>query len=180
MPTKKVSERKAKAVQQLQERIGRCTIAIGADFRGMPGNVMTELRRQMRQKQVEVRVIKNTLARIAAEQAGRPDLVQIVEGPTALLLGYSDPVEVAKAVSEYAQGGKVPIAVRGAFLNGRVLTKEDLAGLAALPPRAVLAAQLLGQIQAPLVRLLYALNGPVQGLATVLQRHVEQLQKQAV
>ena len=179
MAQKKVSEKKAKAVQQLQEKLGRCSIAIGADFRGMSGSAMTELRRQMRQKGTEVRVVKNTLVRIAAEKAGRPDLAKILQGPTALILGYGDAAEAAKAIWEYAQAGKTPLALRGALLDGRVLDATQVVALAKLPPRPVLAAQLLGQIQTPLLRLVYALQAPVQGLATVLQRQVEQLQKQA-
>ncbi len=178
MAVAKITEKKAKAVEQLQDRIGRCTIAVGVDFKGMTGAAMTTMRRSMRERKIEVRVVKNTLTRIAAEKAGRPDLMKVVELTTAVVFGYGDPAETAKAVCEYGQAEKTPLTLRGALLGSRVLGTDELKALAALPPRPLLIAQLLGQIQAPLVRLVSVLNGPSRGLVTVLQRHAEQLQKQ--
>ncbi|MDO8531367.1 MAG: 50S ribosomal protein L10 [Dehalococcoidia bacterium] len=178
MPAKKIPEKKVKAVEQLQDRIGRCTIAVGVDFKGVKGGAMTAMRRKMRGQKIEVRVVKNTLTRIAAEKAGRPDLMKVVQNTTAIVFGYGDPAEIAKAVCEYGQAEKTPLSLRGALLDRRVLSLDDLKVLAALPPRAQLVAILLGQIQAPLVRLVSVLNGPSRGLVTVLHRHAEQLQKQ--
>ena len=80
MPT----ERKATLVSELEDLVSRSTVAISANYRGMTVADMTALRRRMRETGVELRVVKNTLLRMAAERGGKPELSQIVDGPTAL------------------------------------------------------------------------------------------------
>src|SRR3990172_9630278 len=97
MPTQK----KMDTVADLKERLERATLIAGAEYRGMLVKEMHELRRKMREGGVEVRVVKNTLLKLAAEQAGRHPVVQIVEGPTALAISYGDAIEAAKPLTAY-------------------------------------------------------------------------------
>ena len=99
----------------------------------------------MQGKGVEVRVTKNTLLRLAAAAAEKPEIGELGEGPTALVFGYGDAVEMAKAVTEYAQSAKNAFAPRRAFVEGRLLTARELAELATLPPRPILAGQVAGR-----------------------------------
>ena len=182
MPTKK----KMGMVEDLTDKFTRCTITIATDYTGLPVNTMTELRQRMREKDVEYRVVKNTLTYLAADSANRPQIKDIVKGPTALAFGYQEPEVVAKALEEYIRVNRSSLAIRGAVLEGRILSPAEVLTLSTLPSRGELVAQFLGQVQLPLIalaghlraptsRLLTVLNGPVASLTILLQRRVEQL-----
>jgi large subunit ribosomal protein L10 len=105
-------------------------------------------------------------------------LERFLEGPTAIAFGLGDPVEAAKAIVE-AQRQPKPVAIKGAVLDGRVLTAEDLVQLSRLPAREVLLAQVVGAMQAPIVALVSVLSGPVRSLLYVLQARSEQIKSTA-
>ena len=169
MPT----ESKVQLVEQLRGWIEQCTVAISTDYSGLSVDAMTRLRRELREKGVQFRVVKNTLTHLAADAAGKPAFKEIVEGPTGIAFGYGDPVEPAKALAEYIRGARSPLKIKGSLVDGRVLSSEEVEALAALPSKEVLAARLLGQLQAPISGLLNVLNGPISGLARVLQAHID-------
>lgn len=166
---------KVQAVQDLRDRIARATIAVSTDYRGLRVQEMTRLRRRLRAAGLEVKVVKNTLVRLAAAAAGQPALMEVVEGPTALAFGYGDVIEAARAVIEYAQSAPPTFAVRGAYLDGAAVSAQDLRDLVQLPPRPVLVAQLMGQLEAPLAHLAALLEGPLHELSTLLQSAVGEL-----
>ena len=165
MPTAK----KEKLVEELQDRIARSVIAVGTDFRGLSVPQMVQLRRRLRAAGVDFKVVKNTLTRLAAERAGKPVLSQLLDGPTALAFGYDDITAVARALSEYLPTAPPSFAVRGIYVEGRVLPPEELAGLVSLPSREVLLAQMAGQLQSPLATLAGLLEAPLTELAGLLQ-----------
>ena len=185
MPTQK----KMDLVEELKDKMTRCSIAVATDYTRLAVNAMTQLRAAMRAKEIEYKVVKNTLTYLAADSAGTPEFKEIVKGPTALAFGYQDPAEVARALEEYIRVNRSSLKIRGATLQGRTLTPGQVATLSSLPPRAELVARLLGrmqqpvaalagQLQAPLSRLLTVLNGPQTSLAMLLQRRLEQLGSQ--
>jgi large subunit ribosomal protein L10 len=171
MPTQK----KIDTVEELKRRISRATIAIGADYRGLRVPEMEQMRRRLRQASVEVKVVKNNLLRLAADQTGMPELMRVVEGPTALVLGYEDPIEAAKAVTDYAQSAPPTFAIRGAFMEGQVISPGDLRELVRLPPRTTMLAQLAGQLQSPLAALIGLLDSPLRELASLMQSALGEL-----
>ncbi|MBF8286189.1 MAG: ribosomal protein [Dehalococcoidia bacterium] len=171
MPTQK----KIDQVEDLKQRIGRATIAVSADYRGLRVQEMDQMRKRLRAASIEVKVVKNSLLRLAADQTGAPELMQIVEGPTALVIAYDDPIEAAKAITEYAQSAPPTFSLRGAFLDGRVVSAADLRDLVRLPPRPVMLAQLAGQIQAPLATLSGLLESPLRELTSLLQSALSEL-----
>lgn len=160
MPTQK----KVDTVADLKDRLERATLVVSADYRGLRVREMQEMRRRLRDGGVEVRVIKNTLLRLAAEESGRGDLMKIVEGPTALAVTFGDVIEAAKALSGYAQGAPAGFALRGAFMEGRVLSAQDIRDLVRIPPRPVLIAQFLGQMRSPLAEFAGLLEAPLREL----------------
>jgi large subunit ribosomal protein L10 len=164
MPTKK----KMELVEELREKFSRCTIVLATDYTGLNVNAMTDLRRQMRDKNLEYRVVKNTLAYLSADSADRAEIKDIVHGPTAIAFGYDDPIPVAKAVEEYIRVNRSVLAIRGAVVDRRVLSPSEVTVLCNLPPRDVLVAQFMGQVQTPLAALLGQLQSPLRGLHTVL------------
>ena len=115
MPT----QRKVDTVADLKERLQKATIVVSAEYRGLRVRDMQDMRRKLREGGLEVRVVKNTLLKLAAEAAGDPDIVRIVEGPTALAIGYGDVIEASKA-SSYAQTAR-QLCDRGGYLEGSVL-----------------------------------------------------------
>ncbi len=173
MPTQEKVDR----VEELKDRIGRSTITLAADYTGVSVNQMTEMRRAMRARGIEFTIVKNTLTYLAAEEAQRPQLKEIVQGPTALAFGYDDPVDAAKVVAEYSRGTAAALTIRGAVLGaGPAMGPNEVNRLATLPPRPQLIATLIGQIQSPIVRLVSVLNGPLQNLDNVLQARIRQLE----
>ena len=139
----------------------------------MSVGAMTDMRRALRDKDVEFRVVKNSLVYLAAEAAGKPLVRDIVEGPTGIAFGYTDPVEPAKALSDFVSSTRSPLKIRGGVMGDRALTAEEVATLASLPSKDELISILLGRLQGPISGLAYVLNAPIASLARVMQRRAE-------
>lgn len=165
MPT----ERKVETVAGLKRRLERATLMVSAQYRGLRVKEMQEMRRRLREGGLEVTVVKNTLLRLAAEQAGRPDVMKVVEGPTALALSYGDPIDAAKALAAYLPASPSAFAVNGGVLESQVLSPEQLRDLTRIPPRPILLSQLLGQLQSPLAGFIGLLDAPLRELSLLLQ-----------
>ncbi len=148
MPT----DKKIETVKELRDRIERCAIAIAVDYRGLRVTESNELRGAMHEAGVELRVVKNRLFMLAAQQANRPEMAQLADGPTAIVFGYDDVVAPAKAAVEYERTAKNAFSVRMGVLDSQVLSLAEVKDLAALPPREVLIAQVAGALQSPVAR----------------------------
>jgi large subunit ribosomal protein L10 len=135
---------------------------------------MNELRRSMRESDVVLRVVKNRLTYIAADEADSPLIKEIVEGPTVLAFGFEDPVAPAKALAQFIRNNRTGLTIRGGVLGDRRLSKDEVDRLAALLPKDELIARLMGQMLAPITALAFVLAAPAAGLARVLQRIVEE------
>ncbi len=164
MPTQK----KIASVADLSDRLQRASLVAGADYRGLSVKEMDQLRQRLRAAGLHVKVIKNTLLRLAAQGSGHPDVTRLAEGPTALAFSYSDAIAAAKALTEYAQAAPPGFSLRGAYLDGQVVSPQDLRELVRLPGRSVMIAQFLGQLQSPLAGLLGLLDAPLQELSLLL------------
>ena len=161
-------------VQELHDDLGRATVAVLAEYRGLTAGQLNRFRRAVREAQGRCRVAKNTLARRAVKASRYEKLEPMLEGPMALILGFKDPVTVAKLAVKFAD--ELPkLAIKGAVLDGQVLPVAEVKALATLPSREVLLAQLLGLLQAPAAQLLRTLNEPAARLA----RLVDQIGKRA-
>ncbi len=171
MPTAK----KEATIHELEEMFGRATIAIMTDYRGLKMSELTALRRRLRDAGVEFHVVKNTLGRLAAQHVGRESYQELLEGPTALALGFGDQVEASKALTEYVRTSRLNLPVRGAVLDGRVLQAAEVTTLANLPPRPVLVAMVLGTMMAPATGLVTVLSGVLSGFVRVLDGRAKQL-----
>ena len=120
MPT----ERKVKRVEELRQWMEQCTIAISTDFSGLDVGGMTDLRRALREKGVQYRVVKNSLALLASDAAGRPEFKEIIEGPTGIAYWDREPSELAKALSEFVKTTRSPLTIRGGVMGDRLLTAD--------------------------------------------------------
>ncbi len=169
-------EKKVRIIDELQEVFSECDIGILTDYRGLSAAKMTDLRRTLRKADVKYRVVKNTLARLAAERAGKNELVALFEGPVAIAFGYGDITEPAKVLADYIRDSKTDLDIKGGFLADRLLTAADVMTLSTLPSREILLARVLGGMQSPMVALVNCLITPVRGIMGVLQARIKQLE----
>jgi large subunit ribosomal protein L10 len=160
-------EEKTALVAQLAESLNRASIAVVCEYKGIKAGESDDLRRRLRAAQGELRVAKNTLVRLAIKNTRFEPLERNLGGAVGLLLSYADPVELAKTINSLRELGE-RFKVRGGVLEGKPLTAAEIAALAALPPREVIFAQLLGLLKAPATRLARLLNEPGSALARLL------------
>ncbi len=169
-------EKKAQVIDRLQETFSKCSIGILTDYRGLSTSEINGLRRKLREVSVEYKVVKNTLARFAAERESRDDLASFFAGPVAIAFGYGDIVEPAKVLADYIRISKLELPIKGGFLTDRLLNAEEVKTLSRLPSREVLLAKVLGGMQSPIVSLVNCLNAPIAGFARVIQARIKQLE----
>ena len=157
-------EKKAVQVGALAERLGRAKLALVSEYRGITANEATELRKRLRAVRGEIRVAKNTLIRRAAKGTPFAALEEKLGGPVGLILGFDDPIALAKSISGMRELGE-RLKVRAGVMEGRLLSAEEVTALATMPPREVLLSQLLGLIMAPATHMVRLLNEPGSSLA---------------
>ncbi|MBI2848175.1 MAG: 50S ribosomal protein L10 [Chloroflexi bacterium] len=172
MPT----EKKTRAVDSLQEAFTRSNVNILTHYQGLSTQELTVLRRRLQASNSECRVVKNTLARIAATRAGKDVLAASLEGPVAVVFGYGEVTAPARVVLGYINEANVGMSVKGGLLGTRLMTPDEVKILATLPAKDVLLARVLGQMKAPVAGLLGCLSAPMRGLAGVLQARIKQLE----
>jgi large subunit ribosomal protein L10 len=162
-------EEKAASVAALRDRFRQATVALVATSQGLSVAKVQQLRRALKNAGGELKVAKNTLARRALKETAYARLEELLEGPTGLVLGYADPVAVAKVLVRFAEENE-KLSIRAGVLDGKVLQPAAVTELAKLPTREVLIGQLLGLLQAPAAQLLRTIQEPGARLARLLDR----------
>jgi large subunit ribosomal protein L10 len=158
---------KIEAVKEITADLKAADIYYFVDYRGLTFAEATELRRRLAKVDASLRVVKNTLAKIAAADAGVEGLSELLQGPTAIAYCHGDPVRVAKTIQDFIKEKK-KAAIRGGKLQRTLLTASDVEMLAGLPGREQLIAQVVSAIASPLTGLANVLSGPIRGLVIVL------------
>ena len=169
-------EQKAEQVEVLTEKLRKAKVALLTDYRGLTVTQLQELRGRLRTGDVEYRVVKNTLARRAAEAAGVPDLQSELEGPVAIAFGYDDLSLPSKLINEFVRATRLKLDIKGGLVEGRVFTPDQVKQLADLPSRETLIAQLMGTLQSPVGQLVGIMQTPVQQLVGVLDAYKTKLE----
>lgn len=171
--------KKEQVVAELTERLKEAQTLLVADYRGLSVSELDGLRTKMLEHGARFSVVKNTLTRRAAEQAGMDALLALLEGPTAIafLEADGDPVAVSKALMDAARETRV-LEIRGGLLEGRPIGESEISDLSKLPPVEVLRGQVLGAILAPLHAIAGLVNAPLQNLYGLLDARIEQLREQ--
>jgi large subunit ribosomal protein L10 len=170
---------KERIVSELAAELGSAETLIVADYRGLTNKQLEALRDRLLEHGARFRIVKNTLTRRAAEQAGADALLVMLDGPTAIAFIESggDPAAVAKALAATAKETNV-LALRGGIFEGVTLTGEQVAELATLPPVDQLRGQLVGAIVAPLNQLLALVSAPLRDLHGLVEARIKQLEEQ--
>ena len=162
-------EEKKKLVEELKEKIGAAKSIVIVDYKGLSVFEDTELRKTLREANVEYRVLKNRLMQKAFNELGYTDFDEALNGPTAVAFANVAP---AKILLEKADSTK-KITVKCGMVDGTYITTDGVKELATLPPKEVLLAKLLGTLEAPISSLARVLNETVAGLARVLNAIAE-------
>ena len=174
-----LKEQKERVVEQLAQRLRDSETLMVADYRGLTMPEIDELRSRLLEAGARFTVVKNTLTRRAAEAAGKEDVLELIDGPTAIafLESEGDPVAVAKVLSETARANDV-LVIRGGVFEGAVVGDEEIKRLATLPPADVLRAQLVGAVAAPLTTVVGLFTAPLRDLVGVIDARIRQLEEQ--
>jgi large subunit ribosomal protein L10 len=170
---------KAETVEALKAAIAAQRGAVVAEYRGLKVSEITALRKKLRAIDAEVRVVKNSLIRRAAEGTPFGELSSHFTGPTAVAFAHGDPVALAKVMKEFATASP-KVTLRAGFVEGKVLSAKDVETLASVPSREVLLSRLVGGLASPLTRLAQALSGPPRKLVYVLESIRKQKPAEAV
>lgn len=145
-------------------------------YKGLTVEEFSSFRDKLADNGARCHVLKNTLIRKAAANVGADSLVEFkLSGDTAVVFGAGDPGAVAKVVADFAKENE-PIVVKGGFLDGDILSVEDVKAISDLPPREILLAQLLGVLEAPKRNMVTVLNNSVAQIVNVLSNYKDKLE----
>ena len=165
MPT----QAKRETIDSLVELLKKSDAVFITEYRGLTVKKISVCRKNIRQAGGEMKVCKNTLMRIALSECGMIQAPDFDFGPNGYVLSYGDAAAVAKAIRDFSkEKGNEALVVKGAILDGKLLSKEQVFALADLPSREQLLAQVVGTIAGPLRGLVTVLSGPARGLVTCL------------
>jgi len=167
---------KEETIAELKDRITNSGITILTHYVGIDVEEVTELRRQLRDENVQFKVYKNTLAKRALDELGLSDAVPFVEGPTAW--AFSDDLTVSARILKKFARRVAKVGMNGGILSGDVVSREQLEVLAVLPGREVLLAHVVGTIAAPLQRLVGTLSAVPRNFVNVLDQIRKQKEEQ--
>jgi large subunit ribosomal protein L10 len=171
-------QEKEQVVAELAERLRASETLIVADYRGLTMSEIDGVRTELLKHGARFSVVKNSLTKRAAEEAGVPQLVELLEGPTAIaFVGDGDMVAVAKSLNDTARQTKI-LSLRGGILQGEPMSADQVRSLAALPPAEVLQGQVLGAVVGPLNAIVGLFTAPLRELVGVIDARITQLQEQ--
>ena len=170
---------KERIVSELAERLKNSQNLLVADYRGLTMPEIDELRSKLLETGARFSVVKNTLTRLAAEQAGIKELLELIDGPTAIAFidADGDPAVAAKILNDTARAHDV-LVIRGGLLEGDTVSDVEIKRLATLPPAEVLRAQFAGTVAAPLTTIVGLFTAPLRELVNVIDARITQLQEQ--
>jgi large subunit ribosomal protein L10 len=166
--------RKKEWVERLTTLLSGATSAIVTDYRGLSVHQLEELRGKLRAEGIDYVVVKNTLARRAATEAGVPQFAGVLSGPVGLAVGRGDLSAPARILSEYHRATRLLPAIAG-LVEGQILDEAGVRTLSELPSREVLLSQLAGTLQSPLAGLAGALDSIMSTFAATLEAYRDSL-----
>lgn len=144
-------------VAEIKEKMEKAECIVLADYQGLTVEEATELRKKMREEGVEYKVFKNTLSILAAKELGYDGITDLFQGPISVAFGYEDPTAPARILNDFAKDHK-KLELKGGMVQGEVYDENKIKALAAIPPRDVLIAKLLGSFKAPVSNFAYLIN----------------------
>ena len=157
MPSEKVLQQKQQMVADLSEKLKTATAGIFVDYCGLTVEEDTQLRNKLREASIKYAVVKNTLTKRAANDAGFSEFDEILNGPTALALSFDDVVAPARVLAEFAKDNEV-FEIKAGFMEGRAMSLEEIDALSKIPSKDTLYAMLAGGLNATIAGLARAID----------------------
>lgn len=164
--------RKNEVLATYSEWLKKSEAVILVEYTGVTMKNMDNIRAKIREAGGEFHVLKNTLARRAFTDSGMDFPQEYLINSTAVSFAFTDPASTAKALSDATKGNEF-IKVKGGFMDGQVLSADQVKALASMPPLPVVRAMLLGVLQAPAGKLVRTIAEPARGLAAVIKAFSE-------
>lgn len=168
MPNAKVLEEKKAVVASYAEKMKNAKAGVLVNYCGITVEQDTALRRKLRENGVEYAVVKNTLLKLAAEEAGFGGLSGHLNGTTAIAISMEDVIAPAKIICEFSKENEDILDVKAGFIEGKLADNKEIKALAALPPKEVLVAKVLGSLNAPISGFVGVLNANLRALVIAL------------
>lgn len=159
-------------VEELRDKMGRASSVVFTEFRGLKAGDMVKLRAHLRGVEVELKVVKNSLLRRATEGTVLAPLADKLVGPTAVAMGFGEPVEAVRQLAKKA-GDLEPFILADGYVEQMILNGEQIAAVAKLPPKKELQAKVVGTLQGPLASLVWTLQGVLTQFAGTLQAKID-------
>ena len=160
-------EKKKELIEKYVDLLSNSQALFLLGYRGMTVAEITQLRRQLYDSDTTLTIVKNTLFKLALDQAGMSAATDLLEGPTAIGTVDEEAPAAAKTFTDFANGSSF-LEIKGGLLNGKQMGLDQIKALTEMPSREVLLAQVVGGLQAPISGLVYALQSPISGLVNVL------------
>lgn len=169
MPNAKVLSEKQAIVADLTEKLKSAASGVLVDYKGITVAEDTALRTELRQNEVDYSVVKNTLVRFAINNCGMEALDDVLNGTTSLAISHTDPIAPMRVINKFSkQFNGAKFTIKGGFMDGKVLSLEEISALADLPSKEGLQAQVLGTMLAPITSLAIVIKAIAEkGGATV-------------
>lgn len=162
MPNAKILSEKQAIVEALATRLQGASAGVLVDYRGITVAEDTQLRRDLSQSSVEYSVVKNTLTRFALDKAGLSGLDNVLNGTTSMATSATDPIAPIRIISEYSKKMGDRFNIKAAFMDGQVLSQQEIDEIAQLPSKDALYARVLGTMLAPITSLAVVLGQIVE------------------
>lgn len=159
---------KEQTVSDLHEKFQKIKVAVLTDYCGLNVEEMNKLRTDLRNEDVEYKVVKNTIVRLAAKATDLELLDGYFNGPTAVALSYKDPMSPAKVLTKFIKDNP-KLEIKAGILDGKVVTPEDIKEMAEIPSREVLLARMLSLLTSSQAGLVNVLQGIILQCIHVLE-----------
>ena len=158
MPSESVIAKKQQFVEELTEKLKNAAGGVLVDYKGISVEDDTKLRKELRENGVDYFVVKNTLLKRALNAAGIEGLDSALEGTTAIALSNDDIIAAPKVLNKKAEDSKGQFSIKLGFVDGKVISKEEVEAYAKLPSKETLRSQLVFMLQSPIQRLAIAIS----------------------
>ena len=168
-----VTAEKKAVVEELNEKFNQAKSMVMTDYIGLDVAEMTELRDKLRESGVEYKVVKNTLATIAAREADLDEITEYFSGPTAIAFGMEDVISPARVLVDFAEDNEV-LEIKAGYLNGEIIDVDKVKSLSEVPDRETLLAKTFAGMKAPITGLVNTLQGNIRNLVQVLNQIKEE------
>lgn len=159
---------KQQMVEQIKDSFTNSQSVVVVEYRGLTVAEVTDLRAKLRAARVEMKVLKNTLVKRAADEVGLAELDSYFQGPSAWVFSKADPVSGPKVLLDFAKTHE-KLVVKGGVLQNKAIQAQGVKALADLPSREVLLSQVLGALQGPMVGMVNVLQGPIRKFGYALE-----------